>query len=68
MVQLLPQTVLKNKGIRLTDVRIKLLTALKENPNKTYSEIFRLMKSESPSLSMTSVYNNIELFKKKKVI
>ena len=59
---------LKLAGMRLSPTRIALYVAFKNNPCETYSDIRKIVMQKLPSLSMTTVYNNIKAFKKAGVL
>jgi len=59
---------LKSKGVKPTYQRIKILEYLVKNKNNpSVDTIYTYLKNEIPSLSRTSVYNTLALFKKKKI-
>lgn len=56
---------LKENNIRLTPQRLHLLNILsKENEHWTIEDLYQLMNKEMPSVSITTVYNNIHHFVK----
>jgi len=54
---------LKEKNIRLTPQRHELINILsKGNKHWTVEELYQLLNESMPSVSITTVYNNINLF------
>ncbi|KAB7667553.1 transcriptional repressor [Bacillus sp. B1-b2] len=54
---------LKEQNIRLTPQRLELMNILsQENKHWTVDEIYKLLNEKMPSVSITTVYNNIHLF------
>lgn len=54
------------RGIKPTYIRIKILSFLKANPiHPTAEAIYEKLAEEIPTISMTSVYNTLNLFCKK---
>lgn len=60
---------LKNKNIRLTHQRLKVLEYLSNNSNHpTVEEIYNALKKEVPSLSKTTIYNTLNYLSELKLI
>jgi len=63
------QIKLKKKRIKPTYIRLKILSYLENGQKHPQAErIFRAIKKEIPTVSMTSVYNTLDLFQKKGLI
>lgn len=63
------QIKLKEKGIKPTFIRLKILNYLQRDSKHPYAEkIYRAIKKEIPTVSMTSIYNTLDLFQKKGII
>lgn len=61
--------ILKNNNIKPSLIRIKILEyIIKSKAHPTADEIYKKLKAEIPTLSKTSVYLNLNLFLKKKLI
>jgi Fur family peroxide stress response transcriptional regulator len=57
---------LQEKGIKPTYVRLKILAYLERNRfHPTAETIFKALEKKVPTLSRTSVYNNLNIFKEK---
>ncbi len=57
---------LQEKGIKPTYVRLKILDYLESNRfHPTAETIFKALEKKVPTLSRTSVYNNLNIFKEK---
>ncbi len=56
-------TTLANKNIRPSIQRIKVLEYLMENPcHPTVEQIYKLLQSDIPTLSKTTIYNTLNIF------
>ncbi|GKU81791.1 Fur family transcriptional regulator [Niallia sp. NCCP-28] len=54
---------LKEKKIRLTPQRLELINILsQENKHWTVEELYHILNERMPSVSITTIYNNINLF------
>ncbi|MFW6124407.1 MAG: Fur family transcriptional regulator [Acidobacteriota bacterium] len=63
------QIKLKQKNIKPTYIRLKVLNYFKNGQQHPDAEqIFRALKKEVPTVSMTSIYNTLDLFQKKGLI
>jgi len=63
------QIKLKEKGIKPTYIRLKILHYLQNNQKHPDAEqIFRAIKIEVPTVSLTTIYNTLDLFQEKKLI
>ena len=61
--------VLKGKNIRISKQRILILDYLMTHPiHPTAEEIFNDLKSEDPDISQATIYNNLNLFVKHKLV
>ncbi|AYV65492.1 transcriptional repressor [Niallia circulans] len=57
------KNLLKEKNIRLTPQRLELINILsKDNKHWTVDEIYHVLNENMPSVSITTVYNNVHLF------
>ncbi len=60
------KTTLEDKGIKPTNIRLKILDYLERNKVHPSAEtIFNALKKKNPTLSRTSVYNTLNVFNKK---
>lgn len=61
--------ILKNNGLKVTPQRLEILKYLDENQtHPTVDIIYKDLKEKNPSLSLTTVYNNLETLKNNKII
>lgn len=61
--------ILKGKNIRISKQRILILDYLMTHPiHPTPEEIFNDLKSEDPAISQATIYNNLNLFVKHKLV
>lgn len=61
--------ILKGKNIRISKQRILILDYLMTHPiHPTAEEIFNDLKSEDPAISQATIYNNLNLFVKHKLV
>jgi len=57
------KNLLQERNIRLTPQRLELIDMLsKENRHWTVEELYQLLNEKMPSVSITTVYNNVHLF------
>ena len=57
------KTLLKEQNIRLTPQRLEIINILsKKDKHWTVDEIYQLLNEKMPSVSITTVYNNVHLF------
>jgi len=62
-------TLLKDNNIKITPQRLEILKYLDEHhTHPTADNIYSALKTKSPSLSKTTVYNSLETLKKHKLI
>jgi len=55
--------ILKKKNIRLTPQRLELINILSQgNKHWTAEELYHILNERMPSVSITTIYNNINLF------
>ena len=60
---------LRNKDIRPSNIRLKVLKYLLNNiTHPTVDDIYNRLSNEIPTLSRTSIYNTMKLFKEKGVV
>ncbi len=60
---------LEQKNIKPTYIRLKILNYLDHNKNHpTVEQIHKAVKKEVPTVSMTSIYNSLEIFCQKNLI
>ncbi|HZX09305.1 MAG TPA: Fur family transcriptional regulator [Acidobacteriota bacterium] len=63
------QIKLKKKKIKPTYIRLKVLNYLENGQKHSDAEqIYRTIKKEIPTVSMTSIYNTLDIFQKKGLI
>jgi len=61
-------TILKDKGIKQTQQRLNILSIIDENGHINIDMINTKIKSISPTISLGTIYKNIEFLKEKKII
>lgn len=60
---------LKNKDIKPSNIRLKVLKYLLNNiTHPTVDDIYNRLSNEIPTLSRTSIYNTMKLFKEKGIV
>jgi len=60
---------LKQREVKPTYIRLKILNYLENNRRHSDAEqIYRAIKKEIPTISMTSIYNTLDVFQKKNLI
>jgi Fe2+ or Zn2+ uptake regulation protein len=63
------QIKMKKKRIKPTYIRLKVLSYLENGQKHPHAEkMYKTLKKEIPTVSMTSIYNTLELFQKKGLI
>jgi Fur family peroxide stress response transcriptional regulator len=63
------QIKLKKRKIKPTYIRLKVLSYLEDGPKHPHAEqIFTAIKKDIPTVSMTSIYNTLDLFQKRGLI
>ncbi len=61
--------IIKECGLKVTHPRLEVLKYLQSHPgHHTVDSIYRALKKDNPSLSKTTVYNNLEVLRDKKVV
>jgi Fe2+ or Zn2+ uptake regulation protein len=61
-------TLLRQKGLKVTPQRLAILKLLYKGGHYTGEQIYEVLKKEEPSISLSTVYNTLEILKKSDII